>query len=73
VQSVRDKADRMVRRLFAAFFENPELMPQDRALAAAGAAERDRARVAADYIAGMTDRFAIAEHRRIFDEAPDLR
>jgi dGTPase len=26
----------------------------------------------ADYIAGMTDRFAIAEHRRLFDATPDL-
>jgi dGTPase len=73
VKSVREKADRVVRRLFAAFFETPDSMPRDRAAAAAGASDLDRARLAADYIAGMTDRFAIAEHTRIFDEAPDLR
>jgi dGTPase len=39
----------------------------------AGTTAEQRARAAADYIAGMTDRFAIAEHRRLFDEAPDLR
>jgi dGTPase len=33
----------------------------------------ESARLAADYIAGMTDRYALAEHRRVFDEAPDLR
>ena len=35
--------------------------------------EGERARAVADYIAGMTDRFAIAEHARIFDDASDLR
>jgi dGTPase len=73
VRRVRERADHVVRRLFQAFFESPELMPQERALIAAQSSGRDRARFVADYIAGMTDRFAIAEHRRIFDEAPDLR
>jgi len=26
-----------------------------------------------DFVAGMTDRFAVVEHRRLFDETPDLR
>ena len=30
------------------------------------------ARRVADYIAGMTDRYAISEHRRLFDATPDL-
>lgn len=34
---------------------------------------RRRARLACDYLAGETDRFALAEHRRLFDETPDLR
>jgi len=34
---------------------------------------RRRAHVVCDYIAGMTDRYAIAEHRRLFGIAPDLR
>jgi dGTPase len=70
---VREKADRVVRRLFEAFFADPLAMPQEWAGATAGASESDRAHQAADYIAGMTDRFAIAEHRRLFDDAPDLR
>lgn len=74
VKRVRAEADLVVRRLFAVFMEDPAAMPREWALAAgAGAGDSDRARLAADYIAGMTDRFAIAEHRRIFDEAPDLR
>jgi dGTPase len=73
VARVREKADLVVRRLFAAFFRDPLAMPEEWALGATGAKESDRARQAADYIAGMTDRFAIAEHRRLFDDAPDLR
>jgi dGTPase len=40
---------------------------------AAKAERGDCARAVADYIAGMTDRFAIAEHARLFDGASDLR
>jgi dGTPase len=73
VRRVREKADLVVRRLFAAFSSDPIAMPEEWAVGVAGAGEGDRARLAADYIAGMTDRFAIAEHRRLFDDAPDLR
>jgi dGTPase len=73
VRRVREKADLVVRRLFAAFSQDPIAMPEEWAFGVAGAGEGDRARLAADYIAGMTDRFAIAEHRRLFDDAPDLR
>ena len=37
------------------------------------AARTPYARHVADFIAGMTDRFALAEHRRLFDATPDLR
>jgi dGTPase len=40
--------------------------------AMAGAGEARRARLICDYIAGMTDRYAVAEHRRLFDETPEL-
>jgi dGTPase len=70
VQSVRDKADAIVRRLFAAYLADPSAMPSDWA---AKAGEGQRARAVADYIAGMTDRFAIHEHARLFDGLTDLR
>jgi dGTPase len=70
VQAVRDKADAIVRRLFKAYVADPSLMPPDWA---AKAAAEDRARAVADYIAGMTDRFAVHEHARLFDGPPDLR
>jgi dGTPase len=77
VVRVREKADRIVRRLFEAFFREPRKMPVEWAALAEEAEAREgeagRARAVADYIAGMTDRYAIAEHCRLFDEAPDLR
>jgi dGTPase len=66
VQRMRRKARMVVEELFATFFEAPELMPHDWnacvALEATG-----RARVVSDYIAGMTDRYALQEHRRVND------
>ena len=73
VKRVREKAAAVVQRLFDAFLETPALMPPEWAQGAAEAAGQERARRVADYIAGMTDRYALAEHRRVFDEAPDLR
>jgi dGTPase len=70
VRKVRDRADAIVRRLFQAYFAGPSLMPAEWA---ARAEAGDPARAVADYIAGMTDRFAIAEHARLFDGAADLR
>ncbi len=35
--------------------------------------EAKMARVVCDYIAGMTDRYALAEHQRLFDVTPELR
>ncbi len=70
VREVRDRADAIVRRLFKGYLTEPSTMPAEWA---AKAEEGDRARAVADYIAGMTDRFAIAEHGRLFDDASDLR
>jgi dGTPase len=59
------KVQAMVSDLFAAFTSNIDLMPAQFASAAARLDEAGRARIVADYIAGMTDRFAIAEHERL--------
>jgi dGTPase len=67
------KAKRVVRELFAAMHGDVDLMPTEHEEAArrleAGMGEAGRARAVADYIAGMTDRFAILEHRRLFNPA----
>ncbi len=72
VKRVREKADAIVRRLFQAYCRDPTTMPAEWA-SKAGDAEDGRARAAADYIAGMTDRFALGEYRRLFDPAANLR
>jgi dGTPase len=61
------KVQGMISDLFAAFSSNVSLMPEQFAAAAAAASqdEAGKARIVADYIAGMTDRFAIAEHERL--------
>jgi dGTPase len=72
---IRRDAAEIIRNLFTGFFAAPGLLPPEWALAAskAEASEGRRARVICDYIAGMTDRYAVAEHRRLFGETPDLR
>jgi dGTPase len=66
-----NKAQRTVSDLFGAFMQEPRLLPEDHAREAArkesAHGEAGRARAVADYIAGMTDRFAILEHGRLFD------
>ncbi|HEY9209912.1 MAG TPA: deoxyguanosinetriphosphate triphosphohydrolase [Methylotenera sp.] len=62
VNRMSAKAARIVRELFTAFFENTGLLPDE----FQAYAEIDKARAVADYIAGMTDRFAIREHRKLF-------
>lgn len=68
VNRMRVKASRVVRELFEAFMAEPVLLPFDYQVTEgdAGLREHHQARKIADYIAGMTDRYAIREHRRIF-------
>jgi dGTPase len=65
------KARRVLQELFHAFFKDVSLMPtehRDLALQSEGAhGAAGRARVVADYVAGMTDRYAILEHKRLFE------
>ncbi|MCH7937398.1 MAG: deoxyguanosinetriphosphate triphosphohydrolase [Proteobacteria bacterium] len=58
------KARNTVRDLFVFFREQPETLPSDWRRKLEGAGPEPAAQVVADYIAGMTDRFAIDEHRR---------
>lgn len=66
-------AAQIVEDLFARYFEEPHQLP-GRWRDEATAAELPKlARLIADFVAGQTDRYAIAEHRRLFDATPDLR
>jgi dGTPase len=70
VRRMTAKARRVVRELFDAFFNDPTLMPdspQARARLELVRGPAGRARAVADYIAGMTDRYAILEHSRLFE------
>jgi dGTPase len=73
VLRMTNKARKVVRDLFEVMLEDVDLMPTEHQAAArrleAEGGGSGRARAVADYIAGMTDRFAILEHRRLFDPA----
>ncbi len=62
VNRMSHKAQHIVRELFTVFDADPALMPDDFQLYA----QSDKPRAVADYIAGMTDRYAIREYRRLF-------
>ena len=69
VNRMMSQARRIVRELFGLFITEPETLPppwRDRAKATGGDMTK-RARVVCDYIAGMTDTYAIDEHRRLFN------
>ncbi|MBN9670465.1 deoxyguanosinetriphosphate triphosphohydrolase [Roseibium aggregatum] len=72
VLAVRRLVARVVRDLFSRFLSEPDLMPDPWNKGLAGLNETETARRVCDYIAGMTDRYAIEEHRRLFDDTPDL-
>jgi dGTPase len=59
--------------LFQRYSAAPAALPSDWRDGAPEQGTRAYARHVADFIAGMTDRFALAEHRRLFDATPDLR
>jgi len=59
--------------LFAHYMDHPEDLDQGWRELALHAAPRDRARCVCDFIAGMTDRFALHTHRRLFDGSVELR
>ena len=69
VQRFAERAQTIVSELFAAYLGQPQLLPMEHRCEIDGD-PLVRARAIADYIAGMTDRFAIAEHARVFGSAP---
>jgi dGTPase len=73
VLRMTNKANTVIRGMFDTFFARPDLLPSEHTESArdmeSQAGEAGRARAVADYIAGMTDRYAIVEHERLFDPA----
>ncbi|OYU90777.1 MAG: deoxyguanosinetriphosphate triphosphohydrolase [Bradyrhizobiaceae bacterium PARB1] len=75
VMRVMVEAECLVADLFSRYTRRPEDLPPEWQSASDGeaASEADQARRIGNFIAGMTDRFAITEHIRLFDSTPELR
>ncbi len=69
VSRMAAKAERVLEELFTAYLNRPELLPKS---VRARIESEARARVVCDYIAGMTDRFALQEYQRLFDPATQV-
>ena len=65
-------AEAIIGDLFARYLSDAAALPGERAIALVGADDAERVRMIGDFIAGMTDRFAEAEHRRLFSATPAL-
>ena len=72
VMAVREKASAIVADLFTAFMADPRRMPEEWGADLRGAAEPRIARRISDYIAGMTDTYAVLAHRKLFEVTPEL-
>lgn len=72
VARLRKPAEQVVEELFATLHEDPAALPERwrERLETQGREEPWRARIVGDYVAGMTDRFAIREHRRLTGRSP---
>ena len=66
VNRTRSQARRILADMFQLFMEEPDVLPNEWLVRTQGRDQAGRARVVCDYIAGMTDRFAIEEHRKLF-------
>ncbi len=73
IERIMGDAERVVRDLFAAYRESSDALPPEWREQSQGMLAETYARHICDFIAGMTDRFALAEHRRLFDATPELR
>lgn len=73
VMRVMDGAEEIVSDLFSRYQATPAEMPDNWRAAARSRKGRRLARLVCDFVAGMTDRMAMAEHHRLFDATPELR
>jgi dGTPase len=73
IARIMSEAEAVVRDLFARYAASPQDIPADWAHGAEPGEEAARLRRIADFIAGMTDRYALVEHARLFEQTPELR
>ena len=67
VNRLRFKASKVIQDLFLMFFEQPDILPEDWGARAKFSSETERAQLVSDYIAGMTDQYALMEYRKLTD------
>ena len=67
VNRLRFKASRVIKELFLMFFEHPDIMPEDWGRKGKLLDDTMRARLISDYIAGMTDQYALMEYQKLTD------
>jgi len=72
VMKMRDGAEIIIRDLFEVYLNETGDMPNGLQRLSMKNKSNDRPRTIADFIAGMTDSYAISEHERLFDVTPDL-
>ncbi len=70
---VMKDAEKVVTDLFQAYIEGPDQIPDEWRDGWGNLDEKQQARRICDFVAGMTDRYALQEHSRLFDLTPDLR
>ena len=73
IEEIMDRARRVVRALFDAYMNDPKLLPQNWQEGAHPDETARYARQVCDFIAGMTDRYALEQHKRLFDLDPLFR
>lgn len=67
------ESEAVVERLFSAYMDSKDMPGRWGEAVGLAATESDRARIVADFIAGMTDPYALDEYQRLFDARPDFR
>jgi dGTPase len=73
IMRIMGDAERAICALFTRYAERPDDIPAEWAQLVETEGKAGRLRLIADFIAGMTDRYALVEHARLFDSTPELR
>ena len=73
IKRIMNEAADVLRALFRHYTEHADDLPPEWSVGLSSCDQAARARRIADFIAGMTDRYALAEHERLFDSTPELR
>ncbi|HDO52751.1 MAG TPA: deoxyguanosinetriphosphate triphosphohydrolase, partial [Rhizobiales bacterium] len=73
VMGIMEGARQIICELFSHYMARPDALPDNWRARVEGVSETEHAAQVCDFIAGMTDRYAMREHRRLFDRTPELR